>query len=139
MGDDAMTLLALPEVADFATRREGMPTLDELADRTPVILRKQISTYLDTAQSTVASAFMKPDPRAPERGLVIGYSQLTDGVWAWSHYWAYLVAEYGVWIPDEFIEHMRAHSFEPPRLTLARLEELTEERADATVVTPPGL
>ena len=82
-----MTLLALPEVADFVSPRGGMPTLDELANQTPTILRRQIAGYLGAAPCTVASGFVKADPRAPERGLVIGYSQLTDGTWAWSQYW----------------------------------------------------
>jgi hypothetical protein len=128
-----VTLYALPHVADFAPGDDTLPHLDDIANSTPVILRKQIGRYLAEASCVVATTAQE-DPREPERGPVIGFSVMTDGDWVWPQYWAYLVSVYGADLPEAFVEHIRENDFDPPRLTTQRLVEIDDERADAVVV-----
>ncbi|MGX5213361.1 hypothetical protein ACWKT3_32510 [Streptomyces violaceus] len=65
------------------------------------------------------------DPDAPD---LTGIGSLfTDGIWIWREDLPHYVAKYHVSLPDEFVEHIRALSYEAPPVPEARLIEIATQ------------
>jgi hypothetical protein len=85
---------------------------DLLAEPRALAEKQRVVAYLRGGEPlTVVPGFQR-DPRG-DRELPGGASVYTDGVWAWPHIAAYLVDQYDLAVPEEFLAHMRARGFEP--------------------------
>lgn len=105
-------------------------SIAQLSGRLDPSLRESLANYLSEAHSLLATGNIQ-DPMDTQRGLVVPFGYCTDGEWTWPAYWGYFVREYGVQLPDEFIEHARKREFTPASLSdeeLFRAEEEFEEQ-----------
>ncbi|TLF58117.1 hypothetical protein [Nocardia cyriacigeorgica] len=99
--------------------RERLGRLDEG-------LRAALATYLNESSALwVTASIDDPLDPAEKRVVSIGYS--TDGAWAWPSYWGYLVRQYGVEVPAEFIAHARERDFAPAVLDREALRAAERE------------
>ena len=99
---------------------------DLLAEPQALAEKQRIVSYLQGGKPlTVVPGFQR-DPRGDSE-LPGGASVYTDGAWAWPHIAAYLVDRYDLAVPEEFLAHMRAQSFEPISLSRDELIRLHHE------------
>ncbi|MCX4634746.1 hypothetical protein OG775_06180 [Streptomyces platensis] len=101
-------------------------SLRQLAGRLTPALREPLAMYLSGAYSLLAAGNIQ-DPMNAEKGAVVPFGYCTDGEWVWPAYWGYFVQEYGVQIPDEFIDHVRGCNFTPATLSDEELDRVEEE------------
>ncbi|WP_157879863.1 hypothetical protein [Streptomyces natalensis] len=101
-------------------------SLTQLAGRLPPSLREPLAKYLSGSYSLLAAGNVR-DPMNAEKGAVVPFGYCTDGEWVWPAYWGYFVQEYGVKLPDEFIEHARRHNFTPVALSEEELDRVEGE------------
>jgi hypothetical protein len=85
--------------------------------------RKKIARYLIRAEAIVAGGYWT-DPVTGNPEHRIPHSVHTDGVWVWSSPWAWFVKQYGAALPADFLEHIRALGYRPPRLSDERVREV---------------
>lgn len=85
--------------------------------------RKKIARYLSRAESLVAGGYWT-DPVTADPAHRLPHSVHTDGVWLWSSPWVYFVVKYGAALPADFLEHIRALGYQPPRLSDERAREI---------------
>jgi hypothetical protein len=85
--------------------------------------RKKIARYLSRAEGLLAGGYWT-DPVTGNPAHRLPQVFMTDGVWVWSSPWAYLVVKYGAALPAEFLEHIRALGYRPPRLSDERAQEI---------------
>ncbi|QSQ24865.1 hypothetical protein JY651_07965 [Pyxidicoccus parkwayensis] len=79
--------------------------------------RRRVAEYLDQGKVIVTSCGPLGDILNPARGKVTLAELRTDGVFMWPTPLAYYVREYGVGLPSEFLSHMEAAGWSPPRLS----------------------
>lgn len=102
-------------------------TCPQLARKLPSILtaerknyafaeRLKILKYLDRGNlhSSVFGETASDPFTSPPRSLDGQIKMLTDGKWIWPSSLRYFVFEYGLLIPDEFIEDMKSNNWTPP-------------------------
>ena len=85
--------------------------------------RKKIARYLSRAEGLLAGGYWT-DPVTGDPAHRIPQVFMTDGVWVWASPWAYLVEKYGAALPADFLEHIRALGYRPPRLSDERAREI---------------
>lgn len=85
--------------------------------------RKKIARYLSRAEGVIAGGYWT-DPVTDNPEHRIPHSVNTDGVWVWSSPWAWFVERYGAALPADFLEHIRALGYRPPRLSDERVREI---------------
>jgi hypothetical protein len=85
--------------------------------------RKKVARYLSRAEGLIAGGYWT-DPVTDNPAHRIPHSVITDGVWLWSSPWAYFVEKYGAALPVDFLEHIRALGYRPPRLSDERAQEI---------------
>jgi hypothetical protein len=65
------------------------------------------------------------DPERDPRDM--GSSEMTDGVYAWPEGLAVYVADYGIVLPEEFVDHMKANDFRVPHIQIG--EQFERDRS----------
>jgi hypothetical protein len=108
-----------PETVPRVSLRNRLNRLD-------TSLREPLSKYLTECTSLTAGGNI-PDPLDADRGLVVPVGFITDGEWAWSADWAYFVREYGVEVPQDFVDHARAAGFVPVELSDDEADRVSED------------
>lgn len=112
----------------------GGPSLADLGQCAPHD-REPLARFLLESSTLMAAPMRLPDPLDPDRGNVMSAHINTDGEWYWAMAWGYLVAEHGIGVPEEFLEHARNQGFRPSKLSAAELMALLDEQGSAKV--PP--
>ncbi|MER6843805.1 hypothetical protein [Streptomyces platensis] len=119
----------LPVFEEVQAEDQGLfqrASLSQLAGRLNPALREPLAMYLTGSCSLLAAGNIQ-DPMNSEKGVVVPFGYCTDGEWVWPAYWGYFVQEYGVQIPDEFIDHVRGRNFTPTPLSDKELDRVEEE------------
>ncbi|MGK5530597.1 hypothetical protein [Streptomyces sp. URMC 129] len=104
------------EVRGESSERFAQVSLYDRLDRLDPELRGLLSVYLLESTPLIATGNV-PDPLDESRGNVVPFGMATDGEWVWPLCWGYFVREYGVEVPEEFLEHVRAAHFRPVQLS----------------------
>ncbi|MEU7433435.1 hypothetical protein AB0B07_21785 [Streptomyces sioyaensis] len=119
----------LPIFEEVHAENKGLfeqASLGQLVGRLPPSLREPLAKYLSGSYSLLAAGNVQ-DPMSVEKGAVVPFGYCTDGEWVWPAYWGYFVQQYGVQLPDEFIEHARRRNFTPATLSDEELDRAEEE------------
>lgn len=90
------------------------PALRESLAAEPAPHEREIAAYLRSAPRLAIAPMVTYDVLDPHRAL--GTPSLhTDGAWAWPSDLAYYVETYHLQLPAQFLEHIRARNWLPPR------------------------
>ncbi|MGA5265301.1 hypothetical protein NCG97_09770 [Streptomyces lydicamycinicus] len=119
----------LPVFEEVEAESQGLfqrASLSQLAGRLAPAIREPLAMYLSGAYSLLAAGNIQ-DPINPGKGVVVPFGYCTDGEWVWPSYWGYFVREYGVQLPDEFIDHVQGRNFAPAVLSDEELDKAEEE------------
>ncbi|MGW6122090.1 hypothetical protein ACWFRF_23795 [Nocardia sp. NPDC055165] len=119
----------LPDFSEDPRERIGdwpEVSLADLVGHLDDELREPLSHYMLECQSLVTTQSMA-DPLDPARGHGVPTGMSSDGTWVWSAYWGYFVREYGIAVPNEFIDHVRSRNFEPVLLDQDEQERIGSE------------
>lgn len=113
--------LAVRPLGVFAPQRSLLTPLTrsallELVGTVPEQLRRPVAEHLRGAKMVVALMGYTRDVIDGRFGVTGGSSLMSDGTYYWPLETADYVEEYGVALPEEAIEHMRAHRWVPPDL-----------------------
>lgn len=103
------------------------PSLKACIASTPQIHEEQILHYLRHGLVLAACAGPARDVLAPITKLIDAPNLMTDGVWGWYGDLTYYVREYHCRLPEEFVQYMQEHYWQPPReedVNLLELERL---------------
>ena len=119
-------LPAFTEIESADADRFEQVSLREHVGQLEESLRDPVAQYLGGGQ-VLMSAGNVVDPLDEKKGLVVPFGFSTDGEWSWPSYWAYFVREYGVSVPEDFLNHVKSHAFTPVELT----EEEVQQASDA--------
>lgn len=123
--------MAMTEMNSLPTPLEvypeaGGPSLADLG-ACPPHEREPLARFLLESSTLMATPMRLPDPLDPDRGEVMSAHINPDGEWYWVMAWGYLVAEHGICVPDELLEHARARGFRPSDLSEEELMALCAE------------
>ena len=97
-----------PEIEGLAPRKKL--ALKSLVALCPEGIRKQVCGYLKAGHTVLAAGGFEADCISGASRKV-PQSYKTDGVWVWQGGLAYYVETYGVGLPEEFVEHMKASAW----------------------------
>lgn len=112
----------------FARERLGMerpdvPLAPFRTESGSEALRAEVSTYLDAAPMAVVG--MVPEQKCEFCDAMIHIaSQQSDGVWLWPSDLGHRVAEHGFYVPNRFVDHIRAQGHPPADLLGVDIEGL---------------
>jgi hypothetical protein len=122
--------MGLIRVGFFRELRHGRPdgpSIDDCAERSGGRDEDAIVRYLNAGATLAATGSMVDDCLDNTRKGVAPLEIATDGRWVWPRDLAYYVGEYHVRLPQEFVEHMRAHDWTARAFTSEELEGLETE------------
>lgn len=113
--------------------RDGPSLKESLGDRAAT-QNPQIVRYLLDAPLMAAFPGLVDDVIKPT--ITIGPAHIRgDGVWMWPQDLAYYVERYEARLPDEFIAHITASGFRPPKESEIRFMTAAREEKNGP---PPG-
>jgi hypothetical protein len=72
------------------------------------------ASYLERATEVLVTPTVTRDELDPARPIICGRAILTDGAWIWPAGLAHYVRRHHLRLPDELVDRMRAHGWEPP-------------------------
>ncbi|MEJ8653854.1 hypothetical protein WKI65_38910 [Streptomyces sp. MS1.AVA.3] len=101
-------------------------SIKKLAGHLDPSLRVPLAQYLSGSHPLLAAGNVQ-DPMSADEGAAVPFGYRTDGEWVWPTYWGYFVKEYGVEVPEEFIEHARRRNFIPVALSGEELDLAEQE------------
>jgi len=122
-----MRMLPLFEEIEVSGQ-EGFPkvSLVERTNRLEQSLRDALAQYLRAGEPLMTTGNVT-DPLDETKGQSVPFGFCTDGSWVWPTYWEYFVREYGVDVPEEFINHAQVNNFQPVELSEEALDHAEEE------------
>lgn len=118
-------------VGFFEELPHGGPSGGRLAAATrpaPGPDQARVVDYLRRGTVLMRAWSMTVDVLAPGAPRMEPLQLLTDGTWEWPNDLAHFVEHYNAELPGAFVEHMRAHSFEPPALRGEAIESILREQ-----------
>jgi hypothetical protein len=77
--------------------------------------RARLLSYLGEAPWALHAHDLEVDPLDPSRGEVVPIGYRTDGVWVWQEASEYYLESMGAAPDDEFVAHIQASGYAPPR------------------------
>ncbi|MEQ4721417.1 hypothetical protein [Nonomuraea sp. B19D2] len=86
--------------------------------------RQVIAQYLQNGTELAVSGAMVSDIISAEAHYIGPLVTQTDGCWIWPSDLGYYVVNYGVALPDEFVQRVQALRGVPPKLTGKELMEV---------------
>ena len=102
---------------------DGRPTVYRAA--LTLAEKEQVLGYLRRGHLVVSAYSRSEDVLDPQRPADVPNIWLTDGPWLWPAAMTYYLAEHNISPPHDFLDHIRAASYEPPEV----LPEAARDRA----------
>jgi hypothetical protein len=89
---------------------------------------RRILDYLRSGTEIWSEMSAGPDVLDPDAPNMTGIGSLiTDGTWLWREDLPYYIAKYHVFLPNEFLEHIRSLDYTAPTVLESRLIEISTE------------
>jgi hypothetical protein len=118
--------MLLRKAGFFRELSHGMvdgPSLRESLRESPIENEHKVIDYLSHGVLFVATFGLASDV-LDDKGALIGPPHiLTDGIWAWPKDLIHYVKKYHIYLPEEFVSHMKANHWKVPPETDIALEQ----------------